>query len=228
LSQKFLAAHRLSQFGRATPSNSDPSYLVPEGLIDLDDVVDWGFADEWSNCANCHVVLRTSPDCYFWKPQYWDDPAFGLTCINCLDHAVYIDHHIGNANSAVNTELVDLEEYSWHKVDITFQNGWHEHMNDDPKRVMAILEDEGIDSLFTYEPSQFYTSFNVWVRENRVEETDTVLRLRMAETRLPYSQSEELSKALKGQPSEVDVQMYTLNEEGVLEDQNGNTLDIGG
>lgn len=37
-------------------------------LESLDYVILW--EDEWASCAECGGLVRTQPDCYFWKPFY--------------------------------------------------------------------------------------------------------------------------------------------------------------
>ena len=226
LSREETALTIISNTGRATPYNSESPYTVPEGLMSIDDIADWGFNDEWGECEECLKVLRTQPDSYMWKPRYWSPYDDGLMlCENCIDPEDYINAYINQADKALNDDLVDPEEHGWHRIDQRFENGLHSGMNADPKKIVEILNGNNIDCLFTYEPSQFYIEFNVWVKPDDV--ANTIILLSQTNTDLPYDQAEEFSKALKGLPhhEDVNVRMYTLNENNDLEDQDGNILD---
>jgi hypothetical protein len=45
-------------------------YVVPNGLTSLDDIMEWGFSDEYITCSNCYKAIATTPNYYGDKPRY--------------------------------------------------------------------------------------------------------------------------------------------------------------
>ena len=101
---KRLAAQYLREQERALPYLSKPSYRVPDGIFEFEDVLVelggerydcWGFSDEYDLCSDCERVVRTSPNSYLWQPDFWrktnDWEEQELICKECIQPGEYID-----------------------------------------------------------------------------------------------------------------------------------------
>ncbi len=190
-----------------------PPFLVPHGIVELDKVCDWGFADEYDTCSNCGRSMRTAPDCYGWQPDFFDFKDGDRLCRDCIrEHAVeeYIEEHI-NRNKLLNEWIVNPEDHDWTKLDLDYENGMHPGQNDDPRKIIKVLKAEGIDVLFTGSVGQFDVDFSPWVRTQLLEEGEGWCRtitseamhiLENTSVKLPYDPGTEMAKALKGEPSQ--------------------------
>jgi hypothetical protein len=141
--------------------------------IYVDDVlgVEVVFSDEYTTCSDCHKIIRTSPDSYHWKPDYYMGDGF-IACSVCFQEnedyqEAYLEERI-NVPSTANEVLTDaqLEGFGFSRYNQEqYENGYHHGQTDDPKIVYAELKDLYEDILFSIdEASQFYIKFSVWVR----------------------------------------------------------------
>lgn len=149
-------------------------YLVPEGLIELDQVMEWGFSDEYSTCSDCYKAVRTSPDSYSWQMRGYIDED-GIHCRECTkdDPDLYLEHCM-NSNSLLNEDLIDLVEEGWTDLELRMENGFHRGQNDDPRLILEVRERlfPFIDIVFTGSVGQFDIAFTAWVRPGENAEED--------------------------------------------------------
>lgn len=133
--------------------------------------IEW--SDEWCMCDGCGRMLRSEPYGYDWKMFGYIDECT-LTCGHCIDPEEYIAARIDNPENAVNTDLVDLEELGFVRLDLKYENGMHPGQNDNPAAILKTLQRdpflENREFVFTYEPSQFAVEFAAWSREIESEE----------------------------------------------------------
>lgn len=154
---------------------SRPLYKVPDGLHELEDWVDWGFSDEYNTCGNCGRSFRTSHSSYFDIPAYaiLDDKMLCNECVRDEFENEYIESVTNNPKTALKLTIIDekrlielgWKEPNWENRDEEYKNGLHEGMDDDPTDIYNTLKDK-YDVIFTYEPSQFYTTFWAWTKPN--------------------------------------------------------------
>jgi hypothetical protein len=143
-------------------------YLMPEGLFELDDIVDFGFSDEWMTCYNCGRAICTTQDFCGDKPRYAivNDELLCGDCITTIAENDYIESVTNNPENALNTSIISekrLTELGWKELSKKYENGLHQGMNDNPKKIYKRLKK--FDVLFTYEPSQFYIEFYAWIKK---------------------------------------------------------------
>lgn len=154
--------------------------------------------DEWSDCTACHKLYRISPDSYGWKPSFASVCGEEL-CVECVkaNAEEYLKDLEGNDEQCVSIEL-DLKKHGYRDLAITFQHGFHEGMDADPKRIGAALKAAGITRyVFKHDTnSQFYIEFSVWVHKSQFAEAKDV-RLDRDVADGP-SVSGALKKALQG------------------------------
>jgi len=163
--------HRYGSVQRSADLFSEevrPPYTVPDGLIELEDICDWGFSDEYSTCCECEKVIRTSADCYTWTPDYWDS-GDGYICGDCVreDPDDYLEDRVekGLKGKLVSCNLVDPGEYGFELIASDLEHGLHEHQSDDPREIAKWAAEHGLEVVFVTRSSQFYQSFDVWMRQ---------------------------------------------------------------
>jgi hypothetical protein len=164
---------RFGQDKHGNPTSTTKGYApyeVPEGLIELDDIILNGFDDEYNTCGNCGKAIKTSISYYGDKPRYaiLDCDMFCGDCIAENYEEEYIELRINNAKNAINTSIISedrLIELGWKKMKTRFESGLHEGQNDKP---MDVLHKFGKhrDVLFTYETGQFDIKFWTWVKKH--------------------------------------------------------------
>jgi hypothetical protein len=168
--------------GYAEPGYTDPSKGIlfanwnyfPRGV---DTILErYGFAiewsDEWSECENCNKAIRTSGNSYSWQPSFGMVDDCTILCADCLkgEAESYLESLENNPSTALNISSIDPADYGYVKVEGDFQNGLHEGMNDNPKKIYTRLHERYSRLLFQIdEQSQFYIGFAVW---SHPEETD--------------------------------------------------------
>lgn len=196
----------LSQAEEIACENGFDAALERIANLHLDDAYTWelvGFNDEYSYCCECGRHLRTSPDCYVWTPDYWETED-GLVCSECLDGHEYVNWAV-DKEDPVTVNLVDPEDYGFNALDYDFEYGLHRGQNWVPKKIKGVLNDMGLDVVFTYRPSQFTTTFRAWVRVNKDKILESVLEMNVRQWPDPAS---NLVKALSSELprfSRVDV-----------------------
>lgn len=143
--------------------------VSPEGLFDLDDVVDWGFSDEYTTCSNCSDVISM-------QPQYYGDITEfvilnnEILCSDCINESYeeeYIESVTNHPTNALKTTIISedrLETLGWKQLKRKYENGLHQGQNDKPIDVFNKLKTKW-DVLFTFQPSQFYIKFWAWIHE---------------------------------------------------------------
>ncbi|MDD5527068.1 MAG: hypothetical protein PHE11_06685 [Candidatus Omnitrophica bacterium] len=165
---------RFGQDEHGNPTSTTKGYApyeVPEGLIELDDIILNGFDDEYMTCSECGKAIKTTPS-YFAgdKPRYaiLDCDIFCGDCIATNHEEEYIDERINSAKNAINTSIISedrLTELGWKKMKTRFESGLHERQNDKPKDVLEKFGKHR-DVLFTYETGQFDINFWAWVKKH--------------------------------------------------------------
>ena len=130
--------------------------------------IEW--EDEWTRCDVCQKALRTSPDSYSWQPNYIDTEN-GYFCKDCLDEDCFEELE-DNPRRAININGIKLEDYGYEEIKCGYENGLHEGMNDDPKKIYSQLKAEGHKRiLFQVDhTSQFYITFCVWKKKEESDE----------------------------------------------------------
>jgi hypothetical protein len=136
---------------------------------ELDRVIDYGFDDEYSTCGGCNKIIRTSPTHYGWKPDYLFLDGVGYVCSDCLtfdDIETCCDNDPNKANTIFKDADFVNHGYT-HLTDdgYSFETGFHEGMDADPKKVYDTLKNKYEHVIFSIDAnSQFYTSWSVYVK----------------------------------------------------------------
>lgn len=159
---------------------AEPGYTDPErGIVfadwnvfprGLDSVleragyeIEW--SDEWTECTNCYRAVRTSPDCYSWRPAYVQSDC-GATCEDCArkDPDAILSEFLNNPDSAITFDL-DLASLGFERFNTEhYENGWFPGQDDRPRHIIKHLP-AGLDYVFIVsENSQFYSKFDLWTR----------------------------------------------------------------
>lgn len=152
--------------------------LYETGLFDvmagekiLDSIFEIGFSDEYTECYSCGKLIRTSPDCYSWTPDFLRTDC-EILCSECYDDGDVIDLYLNDSDRALSKGMLKepLEFHGFRLFnDCEYENGWHPGQNDKPSEIVKALPD-GLDYIFEIsENSQFYIKFNLWVREKTNE-----------------------------------------------------------
>lgn len=143
---------------------------------DFDDRVQTGFSDEYDTCSDCNALIRTSPDSYFWQPDFIVNDC-GIHCAQCIE-----DNPEDTIESVKNTRTplpvsINPADHGWTQLNkYPLKSGWFPGQNDDPETYTKAMSNAGIDYLFQIdEPSQFYTKWSVWVPEDSIEEARAAL-----------------------------------------------------
>ena len=171
-----LGSNRYFPFSDASP------YLVPDELDGLEHTLkemlgDFVFADEYTSCAACGEIIRTSPDSYGWRPDcvFIDDDGYiHADCLTEDDLQDWMDEHKGHTIPyAINqkfsgyTTIEIPKEHRKHSYDQVFEyeSGFHHGQDDDPKKMTTYLSDHGIDVWFEYTAGQFDIVWRPMVRQ---------------------------------------------------------------
>lgn len=131
--------------------------------------------DEWLECDNCYKSFRSSPDSYGWE-------MFGVVrdgyclCGNCIEWDELLEEYENNPKKAVTCSLFYHNENEitsrYTLVEENFENGFHEGMNDDPKKILAKLLENDKTGKYIFvisEQSQFYITFAVYKKIEEIE-----------------------------------------------------------
>ena len=127
--------------------------------------VEW--SDEWATCCDCGKAVRTSPDSYFFTSYYRVMNDCELVCLDCLDAADYLESIEDDARSAVPPQAkFHPEKHGYVKHNGDFETGFHAHMTDDPKKILAALHAAGHKRVVfrIAENSQFYTTWEAYYK----------------------------------------------------------------
>jgi len=142
------------------------------------DGFEYGFSDEYTTCIECGNSLRIAPDSYSWTQPLWLNDE-GYVCDECADSGRFDEQILEEYRSVERSipECIDLSRLKLVKVnDESFQNGFYEHMKDEPGAIIKPLSENGIGCWFTVYPSQFHCSFDVLVQEDKVLEARKILK----------------------------------------------------
>lgn len=146
----------------------EPKDEYDTSVLDSMENIDWGFADEWSKCDECDKLIRTSPDSYSFKPDYWYSDEHGLLCGDCVrnNHALEYAQTLINEPRKANTILGEneLEELGFTLIDKDFENGWYDR-HDSPEEILETALEKHPEGAFLFSISgvgQFATQFELW------------------------------------------------------------------
>jgi hypothetical protein len=171
--------HEYAEPGYSSPSKGilfgDWNYFsndVARLLEQYGYAIEW--EDEWSTCGDCGRAIRTSADSYGWQPSYVILNDCELVCIDCLNgHAdEYLQSLENNPRKALNVSHgINPADYGYAQVGKDFENGFHPHQNDDPKKIYDELRKQGHQHiLFTVDDvGQFDLTFSAWIKSDEVQ-----------------------------------------------------------
>lgn len=126
------------------------------------------WSDEWSSCEDCNKLVRTSGDCYQWQPYYVIQNECELVCLDCVDWPNYLESIEDNPAKACMRKCNPAEHgYTLISESAEYENGFHPGQNDDPKKILAKLQEQGKEHIVfrISESSQFYITFEVWQKQ---------------------------------------------------------------
>lgn len=127
----------------------------------------YGFYDEYTTCSNCGQVIRTEPDSYCWRPDFWVLDGEVL-CKECTkesgeDYLEAMKEH-GESVKSVNLDLVDPEDYDYVKVISGCEYGLHHDQNEDPRTIAKWAKNHDLDVVFTVSTGQFDAEWDAYMR----------------------------------------------------------------
>lgn len=147
-----------------------------EDLRELDDLFGydkWGFDDEYTQCAHCYNVIRTSPDSYCWTPDFWLDEAEGeYVCGDCTrEHFPdeYIEALVEKAAETgreVACTVLDPADHNFREVASNMEHGLHHDQADSPTSLTAWSLAHNFQPVFTIRTGQFDVNFDLWLRND--------------------------------------------------------------
>lgn len=182
-----------------------------DGLYEWDDLVEYGFSDQFGACSECGDLVETSPTHYGWQPEYAEFEFGSPVCHTCIQENFaeeYIELHVNNARRLINVHVVDPTEYGWVDLELRKETGYHPGQNDDPQAVLNALAAEDIDVIFHGRVGQFDVNWSVLVPEGKEQQAREALEV--SSTRFPYDLATELGNALSGKGSKhVSVRKWT-------------------
>lgn len=137
--------------------------------------IEMEWSDEWYVDHDNDKCYRTSGDSYAWQAsiQYTD----GEVLTPDDDIIEWLEWAVNDPSRALNRTQFSsdqLEEAGFSKYETVdghaYENGWHEGMNDDPKKIMVEIRETHPTSEVLFwigETSQFYIKFDAYVRVGR-------------------------------------------------------------
>lgn len=130
--------------------------------------------DEWVQCEECWQIFRTQPDSYSWTMR-GDISEHGVWCSECArdDIEEMIADRINEPTNAVLPWITasDLSELGFELFSGRNETGWHRGMDADPREEYARARKFHDEVLFRIsEVSQFYSTWECWVRDATDEE----------------------------------------------------------
>lgn len=129
----------------------------------LDDIIDYGFTDEFDFCSNCNVLI----DLYNSKKYMVIDDCL-LLCTSCLsvdDIIEQIKNNYKQVNEILSHKEIIQEGFKLYNNNI-YRHGLHKGDNDKPEDIYKDLKKQGYkDILFNITYKDYYTiEFNVYIR----------------------------------------------------------------
>jgi len=151
----------------------DPRLLpnkVGQLLEQLGFDLDW--SDQYTECCECCLPVRTQADCYSWTQSYLLLNDCEPVCFDCLTDSMIVEYLAeieGGCNSAIPPGF-DPEDFSYHRLNLDFQDGWY-GTNHDPRKIGQALENLGFNRfLFKIDGvGQFSCDFSVYVHEENLK-----------------------------------------------------------
>ena len=128
--------------------------------------IEW--SDEWTTCHCCGKAVRTSGDCYGWKPYYTIVGECTLLCGDCIkkNPEEYIAELVNNS-AKVDVFDLPLEDYGFVKVnEDSYENGLH-GTTTDPEKIMEAIRKETPDAEVVFgglSSEQVRVTFDVYTR----------------------------------------------------------------
>lgn len=156
--------------------------LFCESIENLDKD-NYGFADEYTTCSDCGRIIRTSPDCWGWSPDFWLGDG-EIICSECLpdcedDYLEWLADQSGPSGCILDEDT--LLKHGFTCLLQGLRNGMHEGDTDNPTAILEYLR-PSYEVAFVVSPSQFTTGFDVYIRKPYgVHNDDTIEDLRVPE-----------------------------------------------
>ena len=222
---------RVGRNGRACMDDNAPyTCIVP----DLDDIIkevfdgeyETGFDDEYDTCSECGKIVRTGPDSYSWTPDF-EHTEDGLICKVCLaeDPESYIESIKNTARKGATDGMgIDITQHGWVKAGEDYEVGLYDHADDNPEKILEILNEADIDVIFKIFPSQFEVSFEVYVPEDKKDAAEKILS--GGNTKYPVGESPaemckkglaEATKKMNELPDGEGVKYAKVNADGTAD-----------
>lgn len=133
--------------------------------INLDDVIEWGFSDEFAMCDLCENIVHLYPDYIGDPPDYWINKKTGeIICSDCVkdDPESYINYLTNNFRSCNFILPVEtLQKFGFKKYNKCFNTSY-----DNPKEVMKELRKDYEQVIFNaISEGMFEVDYEAWVKE---------------------------------------------------------------
>lgn len=152
-----------------------PSKLC-KALDELGVHTDW--EDEWAVCGECNRLVRTTPDCYGWMPNYVE--LYGTyVCHECVCGSKkcmedYLESIEGVYSKCLTFVDLDLSEHGYTRVLSGLERGMHCGQDASPEKIAKKLSYDDIERfIFQLDSSgQFDISFSVWVHDSELGKYD--------------------------------------------------------
>lgn len=138
-----------------------------------DQGVSFEWYDEWYIDYDNDKCYRTTGDSYSWQSLIqWTEDGEVLTPDDGIDE--WLEWAINDPNRCLPSRVWssgDLIMAGFTSYNGTYNNGWHEGMDDDPKKITDKIrhyegdEDECEIVFLLDEASQFYIGFSAWTRK---------------------------------------------------------------
>ena len=134
--------------------------------------IESAFYDEWTTCHECYKAVRTQPDSYGWKREYFLFHDCEVVCHECIseDPEPYLEALSGDPNKAITIDSVDPEEHGYTEVWAEFENGWYGGQMDSPHAIGRAFEERVWDDYVFSITSvgQFDVKFKVYLRTHSI------------------------------------------------------------
>jgi len=141
--------------------------------VNINEVLDYGFSDEYWCCSNCNNVINSNEkDTFFLFDDY-------LICEKCIkkndDYIIdFINLIKNNPKKAINSIFIDdnfLFKLKYKKINKnTYEAGLHQWMDDDPIKIYNKLKNKYNNIIFKIDyTGQFSVGFDAFIK-NDVED----------------------------------------------------------
>src|SRR3990172_276948 len=211
--------------------------------VEIFDVYETAWEDEWDSCASCGLLVRISPTGYEWLPRYWKkDEGERYRCADCVKryYALKYLRWIENDGGRANVLGLDLQEHGFRELPLRCDRGLYEHSaNHDTHDIVARIQMHTgglVDVIFgDIASGQFETGFSVFVRHKEIawdhldapdgptlwESMSTVLTSLIQGTARPGEAARTMEQALRdaarqlrGLPDGDGIKHVSINPDG--------------